>query len=254
MIVNYTEQGWEVITQRAHGIVAAQIGFQWKASERPERWVETLLAIAEHDDAEIELDGEKLITETGGPLNFAMKQFDKQHCERLEMMTATKSRYIALLVSMHICFVYGGFEKDNKEAKEFLDRQRQLQEKWQQDLRVTEAEAKRIYYLVEWCDAISLILCRKQMPPEMRSIEISTGPDNKVYQLQQIGENTVTVSPWPFESKSFELSYESRMIRQLKFTNSEQFRAAFLQAPVTENRLIVQQVAKLKKPSKVRTG
>ncbi len=42
MIVIYKEEGWEVITQRAHGILAAQIGFQWRLKDRPERWMETL--------------------------------------------------------------------------------------------------------------------------------------------------------------------------------------------------------------------
>ena len=55
MIANYTENGWQVVTQRAHGILAAQFAYHWKKSERPDRWVETLLAIAEHDDAEVEL-------------------------------------------------------------------------------------------------------------------------------------------------------------------------------------------------------
>jgi hypothetical protein len=55
MIVNYTEAGWEVITQRAHGLLAAQIAGQWKHIVRTGRWTETLLAIAEHDDAQVEL-------------------------------------------------------------------------------------------------------------------------------------------------------------------------------------------------------
>jgi hypothetical protein len=75
MIVNYTPDGWEVITQRSHGLLAMQLGMEWKQAARPQRWAETLLAIAEHDDAEVELDGEHLLTPRGGPLNFDMKQF-----------------------------------------------------------------------------------------------------------------------------------------------------------------------------------
>src|SRR3954469_25116193 len=112
MIVNYTQSGWEVITQRAHGLVAAQVAMHWKMKERPERWLETLMAIAEHDDAEVELDGENLLTEAGGPLNFSMKGFDGQHCREMAMLTITKSRYIALPVSMHLEFLH------RKQAKE----------------------------------------------------------------------------------------------------------------------------------------
>lgn len=56
MIVTYTEGGWQVITQRTHGILAAQIASQWEKIGVHNREIETILAIAEHDDAEVELD------------------------------------------------------------------------------------------------------------------------------------------------------------------------------------------------------
>ena len=68
MIVNYTEQGWEIITQRAHGLLAVQIAMQWRIKDRPERWVETLIAIADHDDAQTELEDDDLLTPQGGPV------------------------------------------------------------------------------------------------------------------------------------------------------------------------------------------
>jgi hypothetical protein len=34
MIVNYTEAGWEIVTQRAYGLLAAQIAQQWKHGSR----------------------------------------------------------------------------------------------------------------------------------------------------------------------------------------------------------------------------
>ena len=70
MIVNYTEQGWEIITQRAHGLLAAQVAMDWRKKDRPERWTETVIAIAEHDDASIELEADDLLTPQGGPVNF----------------------------------------------------------------------------------------------------------------------------------------------------------------------------------------
>src|SRR3954463_6726617 len=134
MIVIYKRNGWEVVTQRAHGIGAAQAAMQWQVKERPERWLETLLAIAEHDDAEVELGGENLLTDTGGPLDFSMKRFDLQHCEQLSTLTITKSRYIALLVSMHMEFLHREEEKENPEAHTFLEKQRILQAKWLREL------------------------------------------------------------------------------------------------------------------------
>lgn len=252
MIVNYIETGWEVVTQRAHGIVAAQVAMHWKAKERPKRWMETLLAIAEHDDAEVELDGEQLITETGGPLNFAMKQFDLQHCHELSMLTITKSRYIALLVSMHMEFLHRDEESSDKQAREFLERQRQMQAVWRKELGIDKKEADRIYYLLEWCDAFSLLLCRRQIQPEKRGIEISTGPDGTVYQLFETEDKVLTVDPWPFETGRFTVCFESREINQLKFDSSAEFREAFIHAAVTENEwTIIKNAGKLKKREKV---
>ena len=234
MIVNYKENGWEIITQRAHGVVAAQLAFHWRKKDQPSRWVETLLAIAEHDDAENELDGENLITGTGGPLNFAMKRFDLAHANKLASLTITKSRYIALLTSMHMTFLYGKDQGDIAGARAFLEEQKRLQERWRKELGLSKEEVLRIYDLLEWCDALSLLICKGDMQPEQRGLEISTGPDKKMYRLVQVNEATLSVEPWPFEQDSFTINYETRMIPQIQFDSSEAFRKAFLEAEVSE--------------------
>jgi hypothetical protein len=234
MIVNYTDSGWQVVTQRAHGMLAAKLAAQWKAKERTSRWVETLLAIAEHDDAEVELDGENLVTSTGGPLNFDMKVFDKQHCEKLFMLTQTKSRYIALLTSLHMEFLYRKDAAKNIQAKAFLKQQATLRKKWSQALQLTDKDLLRIYDLVEWCDACSLLLCQGLLQPENRMVEISTGPDKKTYHLLQTSSQTISITPWPFEVKRFMVNFEWRLIKKLQFSSSAEFRKEFLKASVRE--------------------
>ncbi|TDH19704.1 DUF3891 family protein [Segetibacter sp. 3557_3] len=250
MVVNYKSTGWEVVTQRAHGLLAAQIAMHWKQKERPERWMETLIAIADHDEAEVELDGENLLTETGGPLNFSMKQYDPKHCEQMAMLSITKSRYVALLVSIHMDFLYRKEAAENSQLQKFLEEQRKLQAGWRKELGLQKEEVERIYYLLEWCDAFSLLLCQQQVQPEQRGIEISTGPDGKVYQLFELENGSLTVDPWPFEPNAFQLTCESREINQLQFASSAEFRALFNAAKVKEQ---VWQVAKqaISKPSKV---
>ena len=87
--------------QRAHGTLAAKLAAEWKIMNRPERWLETLMAVAEHDDAETEMDGETLITPDGGPLNYSMKKFDAAHCSKLPGLSIIKSSYTALLTSIN---------------------------------------------------------------------------------------------------------------------------------------------------------
>lgn len=252
MIVNYTGKGWKVITQRAHGILAAQIAFHWKKSERPERWMETLLAIAEHDDAEAELEGENLVTSVGGPLNYDMKCFDKFHCEKLSRLTQTKNQFIALLTSLHMEFLYGKEAQTNPDADSFLKQQAELRKKWRYKLKITKGESLRIYDLLEWCDACSLLLCEEALQPEKREIEVSTGPDKKTYHLLKINQTTITVIPWPFETRKFKINFEWRLIEKLHFSSSAEFRKEFLKAPIRETTWTVRQQNTKKKVDKIK--
>ncbi|CAA9480479.1 MAG: hypothetical protein AVDCRST_MAG96-985 [uncultured Segetibacter sp.] len=247
MIVNYTEGGWEIITQRAHGLLAAQLAMHWKLDERPERWTETLLAIAEHDDAEVELEGENLLTRQGGPLNFAMRNFELEHCERLSRFSITKSRYIALLTSVHMEFLYKKEEKTNEQARRFLEEQRKLQEGWRYELQLEKEAVEKIYSFLEWCDAFSLLICQQEVQPEHRAIEISQGPHGDTYQLYQVDNNKLTTEPWPFEPASFKVYFESRLISQLQFGDTAEFRQAFHKAKINET---VWELVKSKVPDK----
>lgn len=56
MFTRYTEDGWEIILQRNHALLAAQICAHWKTSNQPKQWIETLIACADHDDASNELE------------------------------------------------------------------------------------------------------------------------------------------------------------------------------------------------------
>lgn len=253
MIVNYTEEGWQVITQRAHGLLAAQLALQWKTAERPTRWTETVLAIAEHDDAEVELDGETLLTPTGGPLNFDMKTFDPEHCRRLAMLSQTKSRYIALLTSMHMEFLYRKDAASDSRAAAFLKEQKALRSGWQKELGLRDVEVQRCYSLLEWADACSLLLCRGALQPERRKLEISTGPSGKMYHLVQVDAGTLTMEPWPFEARHFGVHFEWRLVEQLQFSSSAAFRAAFLAAPVRETAWTVARQKVAAKRQKVKT-
>lgn len=77
MIVRYTAKGWEIITQRNHGLLAAEICARWQLTKQPKRWVETLLACAGHHVAYNELESGPLLTQSGGPMNFDMNCFDE---------------------------------------------------------------------------------------------------------------------------------------------------------------------------------
>lgn len=239
MIVTYTDKGWEIITQRTHGLLAAQIASHWRVKDRTGRWLETILAIAEHDDAQIELERDDLLTKLGGPFNFDMRKFDLGHCKRTFDFSISKSRYIALLNLMHLQFVYGKESKENMGCAKLMTKATKVIRQLRGALEMGEEEARRHYNLLEWCDALSLLICQHEDQPEARPIEISRGPDDKPYKLVQLEPGRLLVDPWPFEDDSFEIYFESRTIPQLRFKDSEDFKNQFFKAEIEETRLVL---------------
>ena len=234
MIVNYKVNGWEIITQRTHGLLALQLALKWRIEERGDRWPELLVAIADHDDAHVELQRNDLLTQQGGPLDFKMRDFKLEHGLRTMEFAISKSRYIALICSMHMEFIAGDSASQVAAVQQFLKSQRSLRTVWRRQLNIKEAEAQKDYRLLEWCDAFSLLICQRENQPEERWVEISHGPNGGSYKMSQPEDNALTVVPWPFEDDQFEVKFERRELQQLKFSSCNQFKKAFLEAPVKE--------------------
>ena len=70
MIVTQTDTGWQIINQQAHGLLAVQIALHWQVDKRPVHWVETLIALTEHDDGQDNWEGRNHLTTAGAPLHF----------------------------------------------------------------------------------------------------------------------------------------------------------------------------------------
>ena len=234
MIVNYTDKGWEIITQRAHGLLAGQICARWKISDQPSRWVETLIATTEHDDVFNEFRRGPLLSESGGPFDFKMTGFDGIACDQMMEMALSKSRFIALLFLKHIIFTHGG----EPLAKPYLSQLKKCEAGWIKDAQSSKEEVDRAYELLEFCDAFSLLICQDQVPPEERRTEISRGPSGTSFQFFQI-EGRLIVSPWPFETGSFEVSYERFILEELIFKDDGAIREAINNAKVGLRKIMI---------------
>jgi len=239
MIVNYKSNGWEIITQRTHGLLAMQLALNWKVSERGKRWPELLIAIADHDDAQIELQREDLLTGQGGPVDFKMRSFSLEHGQRTIEFARSKSRYIALICSMHLDFLAGEAGMQTKAVQKFIAVQKAMRTTWRKQLDLSEKEVKSDYRLLEWCDAFSLLICQRDNQPEERWVEISHGPDGRSYKMAQPSAGVLTVQPWPFDKDQFEVWFERREVQQLKFHSCEQFKKALLKCPIKEKSWLI---------------
>ncbi|RTQ47093.1 DUF3891 family protein [Hymenobacter gummosus] len=232
MIVNYTAEGWQLIYQQAHALLAAQLLHQWPAFLPPDRWVGLLAAAAQHDDGQRRWDGRYALTPAGAPADFTMKAFSPEQAREVMREARFQGRWRSLLTALHLSFLYEELRGQNPETDAFLDGLRRCQQQWRRELGMRKAEAQQAYALLQWCDRLSLILCRQELPDMERLLEISQGPDGRRYDVRQLADGTVQVQPWPFAAPEFEVTVEAAVLRQLQFQDDEGLSQAIKAAPI----------------------
>ncbi|UFH56488.1 DUF3891 family protein [Spirosoma sp. KNUC1025] len=232
MIVTQTDAGWQVINQQAHGLLAVQLALQWRLDKRPVHWEETLIALTEHDDGQDAWKGRNHLTKAGGPLHFQILEYSLDQCRNLIQIGLQKSRWNALMMSMHTTFLYEPKRGTDKALDSFLDQQIENQAAWRKQYKATKADATYAYAFLQWFDALSLILCLDQVPPEERRLEISIGPDGISYFIRQRTDGTLGVDPWPFEQSMFSVHVEVFQLAQLVFKDDKELYSEMHKSPI----------------------
>jgi hypothetical protein len=232
MIVNLTQSGWEIIYHRAHALLAAKIAGHWHRANAPERLYETLAAISHHDDLEREWQGNEL-TEAGAPLDFTLNQDSSIQPLQTHIENARyRGRWVALLISKHICFLNREQQGTSPEWDDFLNQQFQQQEQWRKELGIDKDDTERVYQFMHWCDRLSLILAQQQTPAAGRSLEITSGIDGQRYDIRELPDKRLTVEPWPFEESEFTLTIEASCLTELKYPDNRTLVKALKEAPI----------------------
>ncbi len=251
MIVNLQPTGWECIYQQAHALLAAQIGAHWHPEQRPapERWVETLAALAQHDDGQDPWTGAQGLTPAGAPAPFKLVPFSLTQAQRVNAQARFQGRWRWLLTSMHLSNLYEPLRgKHGAETDAFLDEQHRIQETCRKGLKTTKKTAQAAYDFLQLCDRFSLILCLGELPDDERRLEIGPGPDGRTYHCYRPGVGAggdltasdapipVVIEPWPFAEKEFEVSVETSILTQLVFKDDAELAEAMRTAKVEERR------------------
>lgn len=231
MIVNPTKDGWEVIYHRAHALLAAQLGGQWRRKDAPPRLYETIAAISHHDDLEKEWE-ERNLTEAGAPQDFTMSEgTDYQQLRKHLEGALYRGRWVAMLNSMHQSRLNEGKRGESPEGDAFLNEQLDNQQRWREELGISKDDADSAYAFMQWCDRLSLILCQQQLPEDERALEISKGPDGERYDIKQASSGLVTVMPWCFEDDRFTVNVEVSHLAEVKFKDNASLTKALKEAP-----------------------
>jgi hypothetical protein len=231
MIVNLQTDGWEIIYHRAHALLAAQIAGHWDLSKKTYRLYETIAAIAHHDHLEKEWEGDQL-TEAGAPLDFTLDT--ESPVEKLQQHADEalyQGRWVAMLISMHLCYLNQAKGENDPEMAKFLKEQRQRQAQWQAELEISQEEAEKAYTYMRWCDRLSLILSQRQIPAGGRKLEITNGPDGERYSIHELDSGDLCVMPWPFSCDKFTVMVDACYLSQLQFDSNEALTKALTEAP-----------------------
>ena len=232
MIVNAIPEGWEIIYQQAHGVLAAQLAHHLKPELRCPRWTETIVAIANHDNRQKTWHGQDGLTPAGAPADFALQPVTIEQAKALMHAVRFQSQWVTLLTSMHMSYLYEGQRNSSKAIATFLDEQQELQKSCRINLRTSKAGAAKAYTLMQWCDRLSLILCRNELPADERALEITTGPEGKRYFVRQLPDETLHVEPWPFAQDELQVDVEYRILKQLQFKDDRALVEALHRAEV----------------------
>jgi len=78
----------------------------------------------------------------------------------------------------------------------------------------------------------SLILSQNQIPFAGREIEINKSIDGKEYFVSKGEKGNLTVRPWIFNSKQFEVSIPVRRLKKTTFTGSREFKDSLRQCRI----------------------
>ncbi|GAB2854172.1 DUF3891 family protein [Hymenobacter ruber] len=237
MIVNSTPAGWQIIYQQAHALLATQLAWHWPPTLLPpDKWVGLLAAIAQHDDEQAAWHGHgghHGLTAAGAPANFTQQEFSMEQAAGVLAAARFQGRWRSLLTSLHLSCLYEGLRGQKKEIDGFLDDLKARQQQWQKELKISKKDAARAYALLHWCDRLSLILCRHEIPEMGRAVEIHRGPDGTVHTLAQPGaDGPVVISPWPFQAPEIEVSVEASVLTQLQYKDDAELAAALRAAPI----------------------
>ena len=233
MIVNKSIIGLHIILHESHGLLAGKIANEIKEVYRLIYWIETLIAISEHDDRQLDLNEKEYLSDLGVPMDFTEESYRVDEVvERMKRILRTsenKSQWIKLLISYHLEFIYGPLKNKSKRISAFFQKQVTERKTILKHFGLTNAKAKTYYEFLRFCDRLSLILCKDETPALERKLEINTSIDGKTFFIKKSEDERLIISPWIFKKEKFELSVEERILKETQFSSLENFKESLLQ-------------------------
>ncbi len=214
MIVREVSEGFVLIGQHDHGLVAGEIARHWAREPLPSP--STLYAIAQHDLGWRELDGTVLWNEEAGRphdfIDYPAEPKVRAFAHALDVLEGRDPR-AACLSSMHYTTLMQG-SKNEAEVR-FREAEERRQERLKGQISQESGEAlDRDLRFLKLCDGLSLFLCLNE--PGREASNPAPYPDGLVFDGEEYvpewaDDRTLRMRPDPF-SGPFEVGLPYRVI------------------------------------------
>ena len=227
-------KGWEIIYQRNHALLAAEMLTPWPVDRRPQPWFELLNACSQHDHGWLESRLDSLVDEEGQPIDFlhmtteATLAMSRRNLRNAE----AQSRWCAILVARHLEYLFSA--KDDSATAAMAQQTLSARHNWMKEVDASEAQVEELYELLSWADSLSLLVCCQ---PSEFTESLALKAQGQEFQARPVRQDVWTLAPWPYLQDSLSLQYEVRLLEQERFGDAEALREALARAPVTVRRL-----------------
>jgi hypothetical protein len=247
-----------LIRQTDHALLAGFFARQWgnELFRRPEPFNSFQFAAAEHDNGWREWELEPQVDPvTFTPYSYvSIPTSDHMELYRRGIERVVKAdRYAGLLVSLHCAGLYDraratlpGFSAKYVKANEtplvtdYVQALRLQQLRLKVDLRAesatkSAAEDRRVeanLKRLEALDCLSLFFCQYPLGQAVyEGIPLDDTGNEADWELRPTGENSATLSPYPFKRNPISLSILARRIPKRRYTDSLDLQKTLAQAP-----------------------
>lgn len=232
MICNRREDGWELVYQNAHGLVAMELLRPWRSAERPARWGDVLYATAQHDNGWQEWEPGDHLTALGTPRHF--EETTPTDTVRQSEMALGRVRHASLFAGLllmeHFKTLYVDMEDAGVQA--MLTRQRAEAAKARRVLGVRVADVATHYEFLRFADTFSLTLCLRRLDLLVdRRVELETVGGTRYFALRR-ADDSIAVEPWPYAAHEFDVRTEAYRLPRLTYPSASALSAAIAKARI----------------------
>lgn len=241
MIRRKDSEGWILVTQHDHAVLAGEIIALWGNDRfsRPRPFEEVVFAVREHDSGWKEWDSRpKINPENGCPANFMEMEYRDQYgiWKGSYLGHAQKHPYASSLIALHFDrFNEKSLSKNpgngsakmlEREIDEFISGNLGIEIKSGDEMSALPLDVKINLRFVQVGDIISLTLCHGWLDMEIKDVPVSYAGETAAIKMTSSDGFNFTMDPYPFTAPVIKCSVPALRLERKTFAGDDDLRRA----------------------------